>query len=142
MKAYDLGTRFTFGKYEGKTLEDVFQQDPAYVEKCLLTVEDFAIDEKSVQKLFEKFPDVDISDAAIDTNLDKLDAIEMEDGEFLFAEEGYDEEDMGDDSMTDDDTFGDDEDIDDDDFEGEDDLFDEDETDEVEDDWSDEEDFR
>jgi hypothetical protein len=142
MKAYDLGTRFTFGKYEGKTLEEVFQQDASYVEKCLLTVEDFAIDEKSVQRLFEKFPEVDISDAAIDTNLDKLDAIEMEDGEFLFAEEGYDEEDMGDDSMTEDGFDDDEDDFDDDDFEGEDDLFDEDAAEDTEDDWAGEDDFR
>lgn len=96
MKAYDLNTRFTFGKYEGKSLDEVFQQDPAYVEKCMMTVEDFAVDEKSIQKLFEKYPEVDISDSAIDTNLDKLDSMDMDDDDDLFddSEEGYDEEDL------------------------------------------------
>src|ERR1051326_8208515 len=93
MRAYDLSTRFNFGKYEGKTLEDVFRQDPDYVEKCMITVEDFAVDEKTVQKLFENFPNVVLSSEAIDTNLDKLDAMDMEDDEFFGAdgEEEFDE---------------------------------------------------
>jgi hypothetical protein len=95
MKAYDLNTRFTFGKYEGKTLDEVFQQDPEYVEKCMMTVEDFAVDEKSIQKLFEKYPDVDISDGAIDTNLDKLDQMDDDDDDLFDDEEdSYDEEDL------------------------------------------------
>ena len=93
MKAYDLNSRFTFGKYEGKTLEDVFQQDPAYVEKCMVSEEDFSVDEKSIQKLFEKYPDIEISDAAIDANLDKLDALDTDDDDLMFSEGGaYEEE--------------------------------------------------
>ena len=89
MKAYDLNTRFTFGKYEGKTLEEVFKQDPAYIEKSLVTVDDFAIDEKSIQKLFETYPDNELSDDAVDANLDKLDAMDADD-DIMFNEEIFD----------------------------------------------------
>lgn len=93
MKAYDLNTKFTFGKYEGKTLEDVFKNDPEYVEKCLISEEDFAINERTMQKLFEKYPENDLSDAAIDSNLDKLDTIVGdEDDDLLFTDEVYDDD--------------------------------------------------
>jgi hypothetical protein len=92
MKAYDLNTRFTTGKYEGKTLEEVFQQDTSYIEKCLIGDEDFAIGDKTIQKLFEKYPEIDLSDEAIDKNLDKLDSMEMDDDDLDFDEDIYDED--------------------------------------------------
>jgi len=90
MKAYNLDTRFNFGKYEGKTLEDVFKEDPQYIDKCLVGIDDFVIDEKAVQKLFETYPDKELSDEAIDANLDKLDAMDLDDDNILFPEEIYD----------------------------------------------------
>ncbi|MGZ5244116.1 MAG: exodeoxyribonuclease X C-terminal domain-containing protein [Bacteroidia bacterium] len=92
MKAYDLKTRFTTGKYEGKTLEEVFQQDTSYIEKCLIADEDFAIGDKTIQKLFEKYPEIDLSDEAIDKNLDKLDSIEMDDDDLDFDEDVYEDD--------------------------------------------------
>ena len=82
-----MNTSFTFGKYEGKTLEDVFKTDPAYIEKCMITVDDFAIDEKTIQKLFEKYPETELSDQAVDANLDKLDALDSSDDDFFAGEE-------------------------------------------------------
>jgi len=93
MKAYDLNTSFTFGKYEGKTLDDVFKTDPSYVEKCMITVDDFAIDEKAIQQMFEKYPDNELSDQAVDANLDKLDGMENPDDEFFIGEEVYSDDD-------------------------------------------------
>ena len=130
MKAYDLSSRFTFGKYEGRTLEEVFKEDPSYVEKCMLTVEDFTVDERAIQQLFERYPEVEVSDAAIDANLDKLDALDAEDDDLLFGEEAYDDnEDFegveeGEDFDDDDDLFSEDDDFDaDDDFNDDDDDF-------------------
>ena len=90
MKAYNLNTRFNFGKYDGKTLEDVFNTDPQFIEKSLLSVDDFVIDEKAIQKLFETYPDKELSDEAIDANLDKLDAMDLDDDNIIFPEEIYD----------------------------------------------------
>ncbi len=90
MKAYNLDTRFNFGKYDGKTLEDVFKTDPQFIEKSLISVDDFVIDEKAIQKLFETYPDKELSDEAIDANLDKLDAMDLDDDNIIFPEEIYD----------------------------------------------------
>jgi hypothetical protein len=136
MKAYDLNTSFTFGKYEGKTLEDVFKTDPTYVEKCMITVDDFAVDEKSIQKLFEKYPDTELSDQAVDANLDKLDAMDSSDDEFFTGEEVYSDDDYEDfDELPEDDKEEGDE------FGGldDDDLFG---SDSLEEDWDDDDDFR
>jgi len=94
MKAYDLNTSFTFGKYEGKSLDEVFRTDPSYVEKCMMTVDDFAVDEKAIQKLFEKYPDTELSDSAVDANLDKLDALDGGDDDFFAQDELYDDDDF------------------------------------------------
>jgi hypothetical protein len=95
MKAYDLNSSFTFGKYEGKSLDEVFNSDPAYIEKCMMTVDDFAIDEKAIQKLFEKYPDAEFSDQAVDANMDKLDAMDGPEDDY-FEEEGYADDDLDD----------------------------------------------
>jgi len=118
MKVYDLNTNFTFGKYEGKSLEDIFKTDPEYVQQCMVTVEDFAIDERAIQKLFEKYPSVDFSDEAIDANLEKLDVFDSGREDIFMTEEGYDNEDFEDlDDLADPLEKGEDiEDIEDDDF--------------------------
>lgn len=90
MKPFELTTRFGFGKYEGKTLEEIFSSDSDYIETCILNVEDFCVEEKAIQRLFEKYPDNEISDSAINTNLDKLDALGMDNSAYvdnLFSDE-------------------------------------------------------
>lgn len=135
MKVYDLNTSFTFGKYEGKSLDDVFRTDPQYIQQCMIAVEDFAIDERAMQKLFEKYPEVDFSDEAIDANLEKLDVFDGGRDDIFMGEEGYDNEDFEDlDDITDPLEKNEDlEDIDDDS------LFEDNST---EDDWDDDDDFR
>jgi len=132
MKVYDLNTSFAFGKYEGKSLDEVFRTDPAYVQQCMINVEDFAIDERAIQKLFEKYPDTDFSDESIDANLEKLDVLDSGRDDIFIGEEGYDLEDYEDvvDPLEKEDNF---EDIEDDDF------F---ESTSSEDDWDDDDDFR
>jgi hypothetical protein len=99
MKAYDLNTPFTFGKYEGKTLEEVFDKDPSYIEKCMISVDDFSLDEKSLQLLFEKYPDHELSNEAIDKNLEKLDMDDDAD-DLDFPEELYEDDFDDDDEFT------------------------------------------
>jgi hypothetical protein len=51
MNFYDLDTEFEFGKYEGQTLEEVFQKDPKFVEQCLLKMDDFNISDDVMEEL-------------------------------------------------------------------------------------------
>ncbi len=75
MKAHSLNTAFNFGRYEGRTLEDVFAEDPAYVEKCMVSVDEFVIEERSLAKLMQNNPETELGQEAIDNNLTKLDTI-------------------------------------------------------------------
>ena len=36
MKLYSLNSKLDFGEYSGKTLKDVFDKDPDYIEECIL----------------------------------------------------------------------------------------------------------
>jgi hypothetical protein len=51
MNFFDLDTEFESGKYEGMTLEEVFQKDPKFVEQCLLKMEDFNISDDVMEEL-------------------------------------------------------------------------------------------
>ena len=110
MKIYDLNTRLTFGNYEGKTLEDVYKLDPEFIEHSLINNRDFAIDERSLQKLFEKYPRYEFTNKSINANLDKLDAIEMDDdlGTASYLSEFNDYDDFEETDEEDEDEYGND----------------------------------
>jgi hypothetical protein len=42
-KIYEWHDKLGFGKYEGKHLDEVFQNDPDYIQKCLEEMDDFHI---------------------------------------------------------------------------------------------------
>lgn len=65
MTFYDLDTVFTFGKYKGETLRDVFERDPAYVDYCLVNVDEFLVEDFILDDLKELNPDYPISDQAL-----------------------------------------------------------------------------
>jgi hypothetical protein len=45
MIIYNLSTVFAFSKYKGKTLKDVLEIDPGYIDYCIINIEDFFIDD-------------------------------------------------------------------------------------------------
>jgi hypothetical protein len=51
MNFFDLDTEFESGKYEGLTLEEVFQKDPKFVEQCLLKIDDFNLSDDVMEEL-------------------------------------------------------------------------------------------
>lgn len=51
MKFYDLETVFTFGKFKGKTLREVFEIQPSYVEWCCINLDHFYIDIGKLESL-------------------------------------------------------------------------------------------
>jgi uncharacterized protein (DUF3820 family) len=50
---YDLDTPLAFGKYRGRTVEDVLAEDPAYLLWAMETVEQFEVD-KALQDAIER----------------------------------------------------------------------------------------
>ena len=43
MKFYDLDDVFTFGKYEGQTIAEVFEKDPKYIKYCEENIDEFYV---------------------------------------------------------------------------------------------------
>lgn len=43
----NLNTKFDFGKHKGKTVEEVCDDDPSYVEWCIDNVDDFELDNEA-----------------------------------------------------------------------------------------------
>ncbi|QED38991.1 hypothetical protein FK178_15260 [Antarcticibacterium arcticum] len=53
MKIYYLDTCFNFGKYEGKTLEEVISIQPDYINWCILNLDHFLVDEDQLEEFLE-----------------------------------------------------------------------------------------
>jgi hypothetical protein len=51
MKFYNLETKFTFGKYEGLTVEDVIDLEISYIEFCLYNLDHFYISDEVIAKI-------------------------------------------------------------------------------------------
>lgn len=65
MNTFYLETVFTFGKYEGDTVEEIAAFDPSYIEWCIIELDGFYIDEGLIQKLTSTYENFWISDEAI-----------------------------------------------------------------------------
>lgn len=53
MKFYQLSTVFTFGKHQGKTLKEIVETAPSYINWCIMNLNHFYIDEPTIQNLKE-----------------------------------------------------------------------------------------
>ncbi|MFZ4464101.1 MAG: hypothetical protein ACOYN5_09645 [Bacteroidales bacterium] len=122
MKFYDVESEFTFGKYEGKTLQEVFDKDPKYIDFCFNNYDEFYVSPDVMKELKSLNPKAvsqvvedgeDLSDDELDTYFE---AEEVEE----FEPETFDDEDINweDDDLTslDDDDFDNFDDFDDDDY--------------------------
>ncbi len=113
MKLYSLNSKLDFGEYSGRTLKDVFDKDPDYVEECILenpsfcfnpsiidALEDmkaeFIFSEEAVEKLEEKYDiyeeeenDIEEMDSFSDEDIKNL-GIMGEDGDDDFDDPGSD----------------------------------------------------
>jgi hypothetical protein len=61
MKFYSLHTRFSFGKYQGKTLEDVILIQSSYIEWCSVNLDHFYIDNDVISRIKEILPSFSLS---------------------------------------------------------------------------------
>lgn len=111
MQFYDVDSIFTFGKYEGETLADVFEKDPKYIKYCQENIDEFYIapdvlrelksasrDNKLLTANLDEMSDEELQEFMNDMNdIDEFDESKLEDdfdweeGENMFAD---DEEDI------------------------------------------------
>ena len=62
MKLYSLRSEFTFGKYEGKTLREVLDFDPSYIDWCSIHLDHFCICDEDIDYINSIFPGFPISE--------------------------------------------------------------------------------
>lgn len=53
MKYYNINTRFEFGKYKGKTVKEVLNINPCYLDWCVINISDFVISKKDLAEMEE-----------------------------------------------------------------------------------------
>jgi hypothetical protein len=103
MKFYDTDSEFTFGKYEGKTIKEVFEKDPKYIDFCFNNIDEFYVSPevmKELKQLDPKFvgPNLtDLDDDLLESYLDEAEEIEDFDEKFLEEEEedvNWDDDDL------------------------------------------------
>lgn len=118
MKFYDVDARFTFGKYEGLSLAEVFAKDPKYIDYCSNNIDEFYVSKAVLKELkagnFNQSSDNDFEKEDDQLSEEDLDGLTEDDIEEDFDWE--DDLDIVDDDFDDDFDIGFDEDDDDDDF--------------------------
>ena len=62
MKLYNLRSEFTFGKYEGKTLREVLDIDPSYIDWCSIHLDHFCICDEEIDTISSIIPGFSISE--------------------------------------------------------------------------------
>lgn len=81
MKFYDLNTVFTFGKYEGMSVQEVVNIQPSYIDWCAINLDHFYIDDSEIENLKEINPDFSLSEEAINKLQEKYDSLMQESDE-------------------------------------------------------------
>ncbi len=88
MKFYDLDDVFTFGKYEGLTIAEVYEKDPKYIKYCEENIDEFYVSPSLKREL--KSMGRAISDSALlDRNFDQMSDDEID--EFMHNMDDDDE---------------------------------------------------
>ena len=88
MKFYDIDSVFTFGKYEGMTIAEVYQKDPKYLKYCEENIDEFYVSPSVMREL--KSMSRSINDSALlDVNFEKMSDEEIE--SFISGREEEDE---------------------------------------------------
>ena len=97
MKFYDLDSVFTFGKYEGMTIAEVYQKDPKYIKYCEENIDEFYVS-PSVKRELKSLGRAVNDSALLDMDFDKMSDDEIDefmqnmDEEDEFSEEKLEED--------------------------------------------------
>ena len=78
MKIYTLDTEFTFGKYEGKTVKEVLELQPNYIDWCAINLDHFYISDEAITEIKEIKPDFTITEEGKQKLADKYSTWENE----------------------------------------------------------------
>jgi hypothetical protein len=78
MKFYTLDTEFTFGKYEGKTVKEVLEIQPNYLDWCAINLDHFYMSDEIIIEIKEIKPDFTISEEGKQKLADKYSTWENE----------------------------------------------------------------
>lgn len=62
MKFYNLDTEFTFGKFEGKTVREVLDIKPSYIDWCAINLDHFFISDDVIEEIKAIIPNFSISE--------------------------------------------------------------------------------
>ena len=71
MKFYDLDDVFTFGKYEGQTIADVYEKDPKYIKYCQDNIDEFYVSSSLMREL-KSLGRAASDSALLNMNFDKM----------------------------------------------------------------------
>ena len=63
MKFYDLDSQITFGKYEGKTIREIVDLQPNYIDWCATNLDHFYISEDLIEEIKKIKSDFTLSSA-------------------------------------------------------------------------------
>lgn len=89
MKFYNLDTEFTFGKFEGKTIRDVIELQPSYLNWCSTNLDHFYISDEILTEIQIIKPNFRLTQESINSLKQKFDNWEIE------QEDDADEDDLG-----------------------------------------------
>lgn len=62
MKFYTLDSEFNFGKYEGKTVKEIIEIQPAYLDWCAINLDHFYISDEIIEEIKVIKPDFTITE--------------------------------------------------------------------------------
>ncbi|MFW5819747.1 MAG: hypothetical protein ACOCWA_00545 [Bacteroidota bacterium] len=82
MKIYNLNSKLDFGEYKGKTMKEVFIEDPEYIEECILDVSSFCFNPANIETLEDMNDEFAFSQEAVDKLESKFDAYEEQENKF------------------------------------------------------------
>ena len=78
MKFYTLDTEFTFGKYEGKTVKEILEIQPTYLDWCAINLDHFYISDEIIEEIKAIKPDFSITEEGKQKLADKYSTWENE----------------------------------------------------------------
>lgn len=90
MKFYNLDTEFTFGKYEGKTVREILELQPKYLDWCAINLDHFYISEKVIEEIKTIITDFKISEEGDNKLSEKYEKWESEQKDYNDDNSDYD----------------------------------------------------
>lgn len=72
IRFYDLNSTFTFGKFKGKTLNEVIEIQPSYIDWCAINLGHFCIAYEDMKKIRKFAPDFRMSKEGQQSIIEKI----------------------------------------------------------------------